>query len=385
MKRLAIAPHRLYFFLGALAVFFLFGWWWLSLQTQHSSTAVPLHALLMPLGIFPLFILGFTFTAGPRWLAVNAPPRYFLPTGLTYFFGITLVVLGSATGQAWAMAGFSLMLLAWLSATWRWASLVRQSSNADKNHPRVLLAAMCGGVAALLAALGWSAGLDWAWIVARQLAFFCFLLPIFLTVSHRMLPFFSGSALSTAERPYLAWRPYGLLWLWLAGCLLLALAGILGWRPLVGMLALVMTLSFAFTSWRWGLLRSLQNRLLAMLHLSFAWLTLVFALHAAHAFGLPVGSAALHALGLGFMATMLVGFVSRVSFGHSGRPLQAGNGLWAIYLGLHCAALLRVAGSVLALPALISYSATAWLLLMGCWVAMMLPIYLNARQDGQAG
>lgn len=385
MKRLAIAPHRLYFFLGAVAVLFLFGWWWLSLQTQQSGTAIPLHALLMPLGIFPLFILGFTFTAGPRWLAVNATQKYFLPTGLTYFSGIALVVFGSVSGQLLSMAGFGLMLLAWLSATWRWASLVRQSPNTDKNHPLVLLAAMCGGVAALLAALGWSAGLAWAWIVARQFAFFCFLLPIFLTVSHRMLPFFSASALNNPERPYLVWRPYGLLWLWLAGCILLALAGILGWYPLEGMLALLMALSFAFTSWRWGLVRSLQNRLLAMLHLSFAWLTLVFALHAARAFGLPVGSAALHALGLGFMATMLVGFVSRVSFGHSGRPLEAGNGLWAIYLGLHCAALLRVAASVLALPKLISYSATAWLLLMGCWVAMMLPIYLKARQDGQAG
>lgn len=381
MKRLAIAPHRLYFFLGAVAVLFLFAWWWMSLATQHSSAAIPLHGILMPLGIFPLFILGFTFTAGPRWLGVNASDRYFLPTGICYFAGIVLLVIGSSIAQALLSAGFALMLLAWFSATWRWGSLVAQSTTPDKNHPVVLFGAMIGGNLALIAALFWSTGNAFAWVLARQLAFFCFLLPIFLTVCHRMLPFFSGTVL----KPYVAWRPYGLLWFWLAGCVALALAGALEWRMAEAVTAFAMAVSFAVTSWRWGLLASFANRLLAMLHMSFAWLTLVFVLHALSAAGVAIGSASLHALGLGFMATMLVGFVSRVSFGHSGRPLAVSNSLWALYLGLHLAALLRVVASILALPVLISYSATAWLLLLGTWVAMMLPIYLKARQDGQAG
>ncbi|MES2049841.1 MAG: NnrS family protein [Pseudomonadota bacterium] len=385
MKRLAIAPHRLYFFLGAVAVLSLFFWWWLSLNTPYAAhqsiTAIPLHGILMPLGIFPLFILGFTFTAGPRWLAVNASDKYFLPTGIAYFSGIVLIIFGSNGETNLVTAGFGLMLLAWLGATWRWASLVRQSSIADKNHPGVLLAAMCGGVLALLAALVWSAGYSPAWFLARQLAFFCFLLPVFLTVCHRMLPFFS----STVLKPYMAWKPYGLLWFWLAGCAVLALAGVLNWRMVEAVVASSMAVSFAYTSWRWGLRASFVNRLLAMLHLSFAWLSIVFALQAASAFGVVIGSASLHALGLGFMATMLVAFVSRVSFGHSGRPLVVSNVLWVLYLALHLAAAMRVLASVLFMQALISYSATAWLLLLGTWVIMMLPIYLKARADGQAG
>jgi len=47
--------------------------------------AVPLHAILMPLGVFPLFILGFTFTAGPRWLSVESDDHYFLLHGGSYF------------------------------------------------------------------------------------------------------------------------------------------------------------------------------------------------------------------------------------------------------------------------------------------------------------
>lgn len=386
MKRLALAPHRLYFFLGALAVLFLFAWWWFSLTSANLSlmqavNAIPLHAILMPLGVFPLFILGFTFTAGPRWLAVQASDRYFLSTGLAYFAGILLVVAGAALAPIIESVGFGMMLCAWLSATWRWAMLVGESSIKDKQHPMTLLGAMIGGVFALSAALVWTLGMAEAWMVARQLAFFCFLLPIFLTVCHRMLPFFTSGVV----KPYLVWRPFSLLWIWITGCALVAVAGIFSWPLLEAAAASVLALSFAYTSWRWGLLASFQNRLLAMLHMSFVWLSIFFFLHAASAFGYHLGSASMHALGLGFMATMLVGFVTRVSYGHSGRPLIAGNGVWFIYLCLHLAAVLRVVASILAIPVLITASATVWLMLLAGWVAIILPIYLKARVDGQAG
>jgi uncharacterized protein involved in response to NO len=348
---------------------------------MQAANAIPLHAILMPLGVFPLFILGFTFTAGPRWLAVNASDRYFLSTGVAYFSGIVLVVTGATLAPAIGSIGFGMMWCAWLSATWRWARLIGDSTITDKQHPIVLLGAMIGGVLALSAALAWSLGLSEAWMVARQLAFFCFLLPVFLTVCHRMLPFFTGGVV----KPYLAWRPFGLLWAWLTGCALVAVAGVFSWRLLEACAASAMALSFFYTSWRWGLVASFQNRLLAMLHMSFAWLGIFFALHAASAFGYPLGSASMHALGLGFMATMLVGFVTRVSYGHSGRPLSAGNGIWAVYLCLHLAALLRVIASILMLPMLITASATVWLILLACWVAIILPIYLKARVDGQPG
>lgn len=381
MKRLALAPHRLYFFLGGVAVLMLFSWWWWQVQA-HQMQSVPLHALLMPLGVFPLFILGFTFTAGPRWLALEAPDHYFLLHGATYFSGVLLVLVATALGWPPLRAsGFAFMLSAWLAVTWRWGNLVQSSKVEDKTHPRLLLLAMAGGALSLAATLAWGLGYQAAWEIGRELAFFAFLLPVFLTVCHRMLPFFTGNVL----RPYTAWRPYSLLYSWLVGCVLLALTACAGWKTLEGVIAVLMGLSFAYTSWRWGVLRSLQNRLLAMLHLSFAWLGAVFFLQALNAFGMATGSAAVHALGLGFMGTMLVAFVSRVSYGHSGNPLQASNVLWGLYLGLHIAALLRVLASLLDLTQLLVLSSSLWLALLVIWATQMLPLYLRARADGQAG
>lgn len=381
MKNLKLAPHRLYFFLGAITVALLFFWWWFRIQTGVANT-VALHALLMPLGVFPLFILGFTFTAGPRWLGVEQKPHNFLLHGGTYFCGILLVLIASSLGlNPLRLSGFALMLAAWCAVTLRWARLVALSQSKDKKHAIALLVAMCGGISALTTAALWSAGSGSAWIVARQMAFFAFLLPIFLTVCHRMLPFFSSGIIT----PYQIWRPYPLLAGWIAACWGLALAGSFELHAIEFAIASPLSLSFAYTAWRWGLFRSFQNRLLAMLHLSFAWLPIVFALQAASAFGAPIGSAMAHALALGFMGTMLVGFVSRVSFGHSGRPLQVSQLLWIIYLSLHGAALLRVLASITVTPQLITFSASAWLLLLLAWISIMLPIYLKPRADGQAG
>lgn len=381
MKHLGIAPHRLYFFLGVIAVLALLGWWWTSIQFS-TQLPVPLHGILMPLGVFPLFILGFTFTAGPRWLNVTASSHHFLIHGATYFVGLVLVLFASTVGlPPLRLSGFALMLAAWCAVTLRWAKLIVESKSDDKKHAIALLIGMLGGVLSMLCAFLWSCGSDLAWHAARQLSFFAFLLPIFLTVCHRMLPFFTANVLHN----YTTWRPYSLLATWLVGCWTLAFAGILGSSLVQVIVASLLSLSFANTSWRWGLFRSLENRLLAMLHLSFAWLSVVFALHAVTSLGYAIGSAATHALALGFMSTMLVGFVSRVSFGHSGRPLQAGNLLWGLYLALHLSAILRVFASFQATDTLIKLSAGLWLLVFVSWSLMMLPIYLKPRVDGQAG
>lgn len=385
LRLLAKAPHRLYFSLGALALLVLFSWWWWGLRSG-AAPAVPLHALVMPLGVFPLFILGFTFTAGPRWLSIEASAHLFLLHGTTYFAGILILLLASSLHLvALQLSGFALMLAAWSAVTLRWATLVKQSQVRDKKHALALLLSMCGGLLALLASFLWIGGISSAWIVARQLTFFAFLLPIFLTVCHRMLPFFSSNVLPN----YVMWRPASLLMGWIAACWLIAIAGIFHLALIEALCASALSLSFANTSWRWGLIKCLlarpQNRLLAMLHLSFAWLPIVFALQAAGALGAPIGSAMVHALALGFMGTMLVGFVSRVSFGHSGRPLQVSAVLWALYLALHVAAVLRVAASIAHYAFLMQIAASLWLVLLLIWVSMMLPIYLQVRVDGQPG
>lgn len=383
-RRLLQVPHRLYFSAGVLAMLGLAAWWMLRLLVPGNEgyPAMLVHALLMPLGIFPLFMLGFIFTAGPRWLNVE-PVGGHAPVAMAYLFGLLLALLGFARGGSWPAAGLLLMQLSWSIATLRWLQCINKSAAQDKRHAVRLFWAMAAGAMALMLALLWvrsGEGVLWWW--CRQLSLWGFLLPVFLTVSHRMIPFFTQSVLP--ERA--PWRPSYLLDGWLLLCLALVPAGLLGWPLLEAALALGLSASLAYTSWRWGLWASLNNRLLAMLHLSFAWLAPALLLQGLAALGVPVGAAPAHALGMGFCCTMLVGFVTRVSLGHSGQQLQADNLYWAIYLGLHAVALLRVLVAVLAWPAAWLHLASAsWLLLMLAWACRVLPIYWRARADGKPG
>ena len=70
--RLDSVPHRAFFLAGVLAALSQGLWWalvWL-LAPQQAYAAVPVHGLMTPLAVFPLFMQGFVFTAGPRWLNV---------------------------------------------------------------------------------------------------------------------------------------------------------------------------------------------------------------------------------------------------------------------------------------------------------------------------
>src|SRR5574343_285310 len=385
--RLDSVPHRAFFLAGVLAAISQGLWWalvWL-LAPQQAYAAVPVHGLMTPLAVFPLFMQGFVFTAGPRWLNVadGTPKRGNLLQAALALTGIWLALAGFMRGGAWPLPGLLLMVAQWAGSCWRWAAICHRSQVADRLHGVAVLLAMLGGLAAMLAACGWVASSNDAWWgAARHGLFWCFLLPVFLTVSHRMLPFLTQAALPG----HAPWRPARLLHGWLAGCVLLAAANLAGWQQLEVVLALLMAASLAYTSARWGLRASLQNRLLAMLHFSFVWLVPALLLQAAAVLGWPVGAAPVHALGLGFAGTMLMAFVTRVSLGHSGRPLQADNGFVALYVLLHAVAVLRVGLALAGSHAgWLAVTSLAWLAVLLAWALRVMPMYLQPRLDGKAG
>lgn len=260
---------------------------------------------------------------------------------------------------------------------------LRSAEAEDARHGWRLFYAQLGGATAMGATLAWVMSGDGRfWVAATTLALWGFLLPVFLTVSHRMLPFFTQSALPFVK----SWRPYALLNGWLVACAAIVCLTLAGFSAVGGGAALALAMSLAYTSVRWGLHKSFANRLLAMLHLSFAWLAPTLLLQGLGMLGVNVGAAPAHALGLGFCGTMMVGFVTRVTLGHSGRPLQADTGFWAIYLALHTVALLRVTLALAgASPRWLPFISLLWLALMLVWAARVLPIYWRPRADGKPG
>ena len=96
----------------------------------------------------------------------------------------------------------------------------------------------------------------------------------------------------------------------------------------------------------WQPQRTLRVPLLWILHLSYAWIGIGFALLAAASLGLLPASAALHALTVGSMAGLIIGMMTRTTLGHTGRPLKGGKAEAAMYWLIQLGALARLLAAV---------------------------------------
>jgi uncharacterized protein involved in response to NO len=408
LARLLHAPHRLAFAAGALWLAASALWWAAALGSRQLGLAVPwavppsaAHGLVMALAFMPLFMLGFLFTAGPRWLGQpDVPARRLLAPVLAISAGWCLVLVGVHGLAPLAAAGMAAVAGGWIAALAAYLRLVRTSRAPDRVHARLVGAAsLLGALSMVAASLGLALG-DWTLVrAATCAALWGFAAPVFAIVMHRMIPFFTASVLPELT----AWRPFWLLHVMLAALGISALGEVapLLWWPLPraahGALALLQAPAAALLLWlalRWGLVQSLRIRLLAMLHGGFLWLGVTIALAAAsHARvfflgeGASLGLAPLHALTLGYLGATLVAMVTRVVAGHSGRPLVADDVAWAIYGLVQAAALLRLlsalwpsagAGTLLAAALAWATACVAWAWRHGGWLG-------RPRVDGRAG
>jgi len=398
-RLLASAPHRPLFLAGTIAVLLSMTWWAVELTWMRFGLAgwpqpsIPpgwAHAMLIQYGLFPLFMFGFLMTTFPRWLGrPDLPWTRYLPVAGGVFGGYVLANVG-LLDLAWLLKlGIALMLVGYLVGVWTLAGVLRASVAERKGHARSCLAALCLGTLGLAIFLAYLFGApaDCA-LLAIHIGTFGLLLPIYFSVMHRMLPFFTGNMVKN----YAVIRPgwsMPVVWVLLLAHLLLAWRGILGWLYLVDVpLALV----FAWHALSWRPWQAMHPGLLAVLHLAFAWLPVAFVLFAIQdvvyvASGhLILGRAPLHALGIGFFGSMLVAMVTRVTQGHSGRPLQMGKVAWLCFALLQVVALLRIraefGGDVYLWLVIAAYG---WLLAFLPWVLRSAWIYLTPRADGKPG
>ena len=389
-----LAPHRLGFLAGGVLLVLSFAWWAAQMLGRWQGLALPsaivpmfLHGYSMTYSFFPLFMLGFIYTAGPRWLGVASPSRaVYAPIMLGYLLG-GLLVLASATNTYLLSWGIVLQLTAWLAGLALWLRAIFASSVQDQLHARMVALGFALGAVGLALALYWALSGEYsAWFAAVQIGIWGLLLPVFLAVSHRMIPFFSASALPI----YTPWRPKW--WLYtLVGCSLLRLV-LIGFAINTLVVDAVMASILLYTTWRWDLKKSFQVKLLAMLHAAFAWAGVAMLLSVIsdvlQLYGhLGLGFAPLHALTLGFFCCMLLAFVTRVTLGHSGRPLLAGGLAWTCYWLMQGVALARVVGELMPSIQALAYAVAASLAMVAIlsWSRVYLPMYWQARVDGGAG
>ena len=390
------APHRLLFLTGSVNLGLIAAWWLVQLTAlrfggphlpQGDLPAALLHAPVMLFVIFPPFMLGFLLTVFPRWMGQSdLGPRAFGPVAVLQAAGALAVHAGLWSGAAvLVLAGFGFAAASWALAIRVLGRIAVMHWRAGKPvnwHAVSALAALLCGLLALSMST-WSLGTadGELWRFGKQIGICGFLLPMLLTVAHRMVPFFAGSVV----QGYVRWRPD---WLLAALWALLGarLAGQAFGQPIIaipadcGLFALT-----AAMSWKWWP-RAAAPGLLKVLIWGFAWAPVGFALSALAAAGLQLGLAPVHALTIGFAASLLVAMVTRVTQGHSGQPLSMTGPAWLAFVAIQLAAVLRV-GAALQFENSVALVAAALVLLCGLlpWLVRNALIYVRKRSDGRPG
>ncbi len=170
-------------------------------------------------------------------------------------------------------------------------------------------------------------------------------------------------------------------------------AGLLGWafepasRPF-GVLLVGAAVLALYRLVRWRGLATLAEPLLAVLHLGYGWVVIGAALLGASMLGTAVPlAAAVHAFTAGAIGTLVLAVMTRVSLGHTGRPLQAGRATTLIYVMVSVAAAARVVAGVVAsvsaegFLALIVLSGALWVASFALFAARYGPLLVAPRAE----
>jgi uncharacterized protein involved in response to NO len=394
---LGAAPHRLMFFVGASNVLLAMLWWaaWL-VSSASGRFAMPqpqpyagwLHAFVMQYQMLASFIFGFLLTVFPRWMGLRDFERWrYAPVGVGLFGGQLMTLLGAMGWSAGITVGLFMTIADWIASLPTLAQLLCREKCTTR-HARSSYSALALGRLGLLAWTAFVLGAAPIWaFVSIKLGSFGLLLPVYVTVAHRMFPFFAGNAVPG----YKPWRPLWLLaafWALALVHLALELVHGYGWLWLADVPLFALTIALCVRWWPAGP----KPALLTVLFLGLAWLPIAFVLYSAQSFAYllsgvyALGRAPAHALFVGFFGSILVAMVTRVTQGHSGRALVMPKAAWFAFGAIQLVALTRI-GAEFARDTMQwqAIAAVGWLVALAPWVARLGRIYLSPRKDGKPG
>jgi uncharacterized protein involved in response to NO len=373
------------FFLAAAAAAVMSMLAWLAALRGWLAADVTWHAHEMTFGFAAAVIAGFLLTAVPNWTSTPRIGRAGLATLVALWLAgrvlswPALATQAGAVGVAVDLAFVPALALAIA------IPLLRTRNRRNYGVPLILL--ILGAVHALAHAAAppaWAAALG---VVAPRAGVHAIALLV-VVIGGRVTPAFTRSALPHARVRDPGARDVVAI---ASAAAALALASLAHAPPaLVALGGALAALSNALRMRGWATLETRASPLLWVLHAGYAWLIVAFSLTAAAAVapGRVAPSAALHAFSAGAIGTYILGMISRVGLGHTGRALVLPRPMVVAYAAVLSAGAARVAIPLLA-PAAMAH---AWEIAGALWCVaftifgwVYFPILTSPRPDGQPG
>ena len=397
-KLLFAAIHRPFFLAGIVYAIASIGLWSLNLTGlllyKPGLPEAWIHMAQVIYFFFPFYIFGFLLTVFPRLMSMPAiDQRSYTLIFLGYFTGSLLFTLGLYVVGPWLQAGALLACLAYGAAAYQLLMILLRSDYPHKQMPMFMWIGVVFGLLGLvcLTLLTITDTTLWGHL-AKAIGIYGFLLPVIYAVAYRMVPIFTA----LSGREVMRMR-YGLqLVLAFSVIRMLLTAGDayeLYWLADLGLLTII-----SLQLWQWKVWRPKPFVIQSVLHWALLWFPFSFLLSAATSLAewlqgdrwLMAEQSALHALVVGGFGTLLLGMATRVTLGHSGRPVHTDKYTDMLFIGFQIVPLMRVTSGFLSdfIPVfshVVYISGFAWVVFFVLWAWRYLPIYLQPRVDGNPG
>ena len=343
------------------------------------------HGHEMVFGFAGAVIAGFLLTSVPNWTGTAA----LRGAPLVGLVGVWLAGRAALWGVGWlpaaVVAGVDLLFFPLLIAAVA-PPIARAGKPRNYPLPLLLLLLFCTNLVMHLQAAGMLGG-DLRTTV--HLAVYV-VVAVVAVISGRITPVFTQTALRRRGRDVqVPSRPVverlAMLAMVIAVLLDLASEG----SRASGLAFLVAAGLLLVRQWSWRFRDALSDPLVWILHVAHAWLVVGFAAKGLSALlGVFPLATAFHALSAGAIGTAVLGVMSRVALGHTGRELRAAPVTVVAYALLLLGALIRVLGPVAVPSAYLQMAVVGgcvWGSAFVLFLVVYAPILTRPRPDGKPG
>ena len=374
MKYFLSQPHQPFFILGffnSIVMILVFALSYKGVLELNTSTLF-LHSYTIIFTVFTNLFTGFLFTTFPRFCQTQVIEKdYYTKVFYLSLLGGLIFLVGLFSSTMVTQLGMFTIFISQLLVVKKLQEIYKNGSAIDKKDAFWILVAQYFGLVSHILFIISTFGLDIE-NLAIKIAFYLYIIFLTFSVGQRMIPFFSHSFAQKNEKFVVTVFILLILKTLFNSFDELTYIKI---AEIVTDLALGIFILKEFLNWELKPLNS--PAILWVLHLGLFWLPTAFFISAITlSLELFLDTSfyylAIHILAIGFLTTILIGFGTRVTLGHSGQAPNADKFVTNLFWFIQVVVILRALFSVNValgwnLNFLFDISFSAWLVLFLLW------------------
>jgi len=372
-------PHQPFFVMGVINAIVFMLLFLLSYKGVVTFTTTPnlFHSYTLIFGVFTPFFLGFLLTTFPRFSQIPALEKSIYVTNFALLSsGLLLFLIGSLWSSILIYIGVFLVLGALVYTMTLFYQIYKASPMPELHDQKWIMVGFGSGIiSGLLFFIGFLTDSEIVFSLAKLIGIYLFLTITALSVGQRMIPFFSHvmidknmKLLPTVFSLFSLFIVFELFELKI-GFFFLFIAGFV--------------LGKEIKTWKLPFQNS--EPILWILHLAIFWLPISliltgFASLAEIIFEKDFIYVGIHLVMLGFLTTVMIGFGTRVTLGHSGNNMVIDKYTKILFYLTQIVVYFRALYSFSGSSIMFDITVTLWLALFIAWAVKYLPVLIVGKR-----